>query len=162
MKARPDRPLILIDIAVPRDVDPDVNELHNAHCYDIDDIETRLRDSLTERHEAVPEVEAIIEEEADDFMGYLRSLDVVPVITALRAKAEEIRRVETEKALRQLAHLSDEDRARIDFLGKSILDRFLHKPTLLLKAAAGRGQAKEYAAAISHVFELAEDAPDER
>ncbi|MGA2545410.1 MAG: glutamyl-tRNA reductase [Rectinemataceae bacterium] len=162
MKARPDRPLILIDIAVPRDVDPGVNELRNAHCYDIDDLETRLSDSLTERHEAVPEVEAIIEEEADDFMGYLRSLDVVPVITALRAKAEEIRRVETEKALRQLAHLSDEDRARIDFLGKSILDRFLHKPTLLLKAAAGRGQATEYSAAISHVFELSEDEPDER
>ncbi len=161
METRPGIPLLLIDIAVPRDIDPGVNEVPNARCYDIDDLESRLSDSLAERRKAVPEVEAIIEAEAEAFMEYLRSLDIVPVVTALRAKAEDIRRVETDKALRQLAHLAGEDRARIEFLTKSILDRFLHQPTLRLKAAAGQGQAAEYAAAISHVFDLSGDGIDE-
>ncbi len=160
MEFRPERPLIIIDIAVPRDVDPGVNELANAHCYDIDDLEARLNDSMTERNEAVPEAEAIIEAETDGFMAYLRSLDVVPIVAALRSQAEEIRRVETEKSLRLLAHLAKEDRDRIEFLTKSILDRFLHKPTLRLKAAAESGSAAEYAAAIGYVFALAGDKPD--
>jgi len=160
MESRPERPLIIIDIAVPRDVDPRVNELGNAHCYDIDDLESRLGESMTERSEAVPEVEAILEAETGDFMAYLRSLDVVPIVTALRAQAEEIRRVETEKSLRQLAHLAKEDRDRVEFLTKSILDRFLHKPTLRIKAAAESGSAAEYAAAISYVFDLPGDKPD--
>ena len=160
MEFRPERPLIIIDIAVPRDVDPGVNELANAHCYDIDDLEARLNDSMTERNEAVPEAEAIIEAETDGFMAYLRSLDVVPIVAALRSQAEAIRRVETEKSLRLLAHLAKEDRDRIEFLTKSILDRFLHKPTLRLKAAAESGSAVEYAAAIGYVFDLAGDKPD--
>ena len=160
MEFRPERPLIIIDIAVPRDVDPGVNELANAHCYDIDDLEARLNDSMTERNEAVPEAEAIIEAETDGFMAYLRSLDVVPIVAALRSQAEEIRRVETEKSLRLLAHLAKEDRDRIEFLTKSILDRFLHKPTLRLKAAAESGSAAEYAAAIGYVFALSGDKPD--
>jgi glutamyl-tRNA reductase len=160
MESRPERPLIIIDIAVPRDVDPRVNELGNAHCYDIDDLESRLGESMTERIEAVPEVEAILETETGDFMAYLRSLDVVPIVTALRAQAEEIRRVETAKSLRLLAHLAKEDRDRIEFLTRSILDRFLHKPTLRIKAAAESGSAAEYAAAVSYVFDLAGDKPD--
>jgi glutamyl-tRNA reductase len=154
LASRPERPLIFVDIAVPRDVDPRVNELRNAFCFDIDDLEAKLDESLTERHEAVPEVEAILEAEAAQFMGYLSSLDAVPVITALRSRAEEIRRVETEKNLRQLAHLAKEDRERIEFLTRSILDRFLHIPTLRIKAAACSGAAAEYAAVISDVFDL--------
>jgi glutamyl-tRNA reductase len=154
MEARPDRPLILIDIAVPRDVDPGVSEVPNVHCYDIDDLETKLNDSMSERLEAVPQVEAIIEAEADEFMAYLRSLDMVPIVTALRAKADEIRRVETEKTLRHLSRLPEEDKARIEFLAKSVLDRFLHEPTIRLKAAKDSAQAAEYAAAVRYLFDL--------
>jgi glutamyl-tRNA reductase len=157
MAKRPGRPLIFIDIAVPRDVDPAVNEVANAHCYDIDDLEARLQDSLAERREAVPAVEAIIAEETREFIEYLNSLDVVPVVTALRAKAEEIRRVETEKTLRHLSHLAEEDRARIEFLARSVLNRFLHEPTLRLKAVAGQGKAADYADAVRHIFDLTGD-----
>jgi glutamyl-tRNA reductase len=160
MATRPDRALILIDIAVPRDIDPGVNEVANVSCFDIDDLESRLNDSMSERQKAVPQVEAIIEAEADEFMEYLHALDIVPVVTALRAKAEKIRCVETEKTLRHLAHLSEEDRARVEFLAKSVLDRFLHEPTLRLKASAGSGRAAEYAAAIRYIFDLGEEKPD--
>jgi len=159
---RPERPLILIDIAVPRDVDPQVHEVGNAHCYDIDDLEARLEDSLAERREAVPLVEGIIADETADFMEYLRSLDMVPLVTALRAKAEAIRVAETEKTLRHLSHLSEEDRARIEFLARSVLSRFLHEPTLRLKALAGDGCAADYAQALRHVFDLPVEASDGR
>ena len=161
MGNRPSTPLILIDIAVPRDIDPEVKQVPNVHYYDIDSLEGMLSDSLAERQNAIPDVEAILEAEIDAFMEYLRSLDVVPVVTALRAKADEIRRAETEKALRHLAHLSDEDRARVEFLGRSVLDRFLHDPTLRLKAAASRGCGPEYAETIRYLFNLSENESDE-
>ncbi len=157
---RPERPLIFIDIAVPRDVDPAVREVANAHCYDIDDLEARLEDSLAERRVAIPAVEAIIAEEAAEFMRYVGSLDMIPVVTALRAKAEAIRLAETEKTLRHLAHLPEEDRARVEFLAKSVLSRFLHEPTLRLKALAGDSLAADYAAAVRHVFDLPEGKTD--
>jgi len=154
LATRPERPIVFIDIAVPRDVDPAVRDLPGAHCHDIDDLEARLQDSLAERREAVPAVEAILEEETAAFMDYLASLDIIPVVTALRARAEEIRRTETEKTLRHLAHLAVEDRERIEFLAKSVLNRFLHEPTLRLKAVAGKGRAVEFAAAMNHIFDL--------
>lgn len=152
---REDQPLMFIDIAVPRDVDPRVREVNGAICYDIDDLEAKLQDSLAERRECVPEVEAILEAETAAFMEYLNSLDIVPTVMALRAKAEEIRKTETAKALRALAHLAEEDRARVEFLAQSVLNRFLHEPTRRLRAVAGQGRAVEYAAAVRHIFDLA-------
>jgi len=160
MEGRPGRPMILIDIAVPRDIDPAVNEVPGARCYDIDDLESRLCDALAERRKAVPEAEAILEAETESFMAYLRSLDIVPVVRALRAKAERIRLAETKKALRQLEHLDEEDRHRVEFLARSVLDRLLHEPTLRLKEAAGKGRGNEYAAAVRHLFDLSEEGSD--
>ncbi len=161
MEARPGAPMILIDIAVPRDIDPAVNEVPGARCYDIDDLETKLSDSLAERRKAVPEAEALIADETASFMEYLLSLDIVPVVRALRAKAERIRLAETKKALRQLGDLSDEERARVEFLARSVLDRFLHVPTRRLKEAAGKGRGAEYAAVVRHLFDLSGDVGDE-
>ena len=152
---REDQPLMFIDIAVPRDVDPRVREVEGAICYDIDDLEAKLQDSLAERRECVPEVEAILEAETRAFMEYLNSLDIVPTVMALRAKAEEIRKTETAKALRALSHLAEEDRTRVEFLAQSVLNRFLHEPTRRLRAVAGQGRAVEYAAAVRHIFDLA-------
>lgn len=157
---RQDQPLIFIDIAVPRDVDPRVRDVDGAHCYDIDDLEAKLQDSLAERRECVPQVEAILDEETTAFMEYLNSLDIVPTVMALRAKAEEIRKTETAKALRALAHLAEEDRKRVEFLAQSVLNRFLHEPTRRLRAVAGQGRAVEYAAAVRHIFDLAPENTD--
>ncbi len=154
MRQRPARPLVLIDIAVPRDVDPDVNRLPNVRCYDIDDLSTRLTDSLAERQQEIPQVEAIIAAEAEAFMAWSKSLEIMPVISDLRAKADAIRRAEIEKTFRHLSHLDETDRKRIEFLAESLVNKLLHDPTLRLKAEASNGHAAEYAAAVRHLFAL--------
>lgn len=158
MQQRPARPLVLIDIAVPRDIDPDVNGIRNVRCYDIDDLETRLNGSLAERRAEVPRVEAIVAEETADFMTWFDSLDLKPVITELRAKADVIRRAEIERTLRHLSHLSDADRQHIEVLTESLVNKLLHEPTRRLKAEAGNGHAAEYAAAVRHLFALGPNA----
>jgi glutamyl-tRNA reductase len=154
MRQRPDRPLAFIDIAVPRDVDPDVKQLRNVRCYDIDDLETRLTGSLAERQQEVPQVEAIIAAEAEAFMAWLKSLEIMPVISDLRAKADAIRRAEVDKTLRQLKDLSEADRQRIEAMSEALVNKLLHDATLRLKAEAGNGHAAEYAAAVRHLFAL--------
>lgn len=151
---RPDRPLIFIDIAVPRDVDPEVNALPNVRCYDIDQLEARVSGSLSERQAAVPHVEAIVADEVANFMTWLHSLEIAPVIADLRAKADAIRRAEVDKTLRRLKDLSDADRRRIEALSEALVSRLLHDPTLRLKAEASNGHAAEYAAAVRHLFAL--------
>ncbi len=154
MRQRPDRPLVFIDIAVPRDVDPDINQVPNVRCYDIDDLEARLNGSLAERQQEVPQVEAIIAAEADAFMAWLNSLEIMPVISDLRAKADAIRRAEVDKTLRQLKDLSETDRQRIEAMSEALVNKLLHDATLRLKAEAGNGHAAEYATAVRHLFAL--------
>ncbi|MGH2524021.1 MAG: glutamyl-tRNA reductase, partial [Anaerolineales bacterium] len=101
---RPERPLIFIDIAVPRNVDPEVIRLPNVHCYDIDDLALRLNGSMAEREREIPRVEAIVAEEADAFIAWLSGLDISALIAKLRAKADAIRRAEVKKTLRHLPH----------------------------------------------------------
>jgi glutamyl-tRNA reductase len=153
---RPDRPLVFIDIAVPRDVDPDVGQLPNVHCYDIDRLEERVSGSLAERQQAVPRVEAIVAEETDRFMSWFHGLDIAPVIASLRAKADAIRRAEVDKTLRHLSHLDEADRRRIEALAESLVSKLLHDPTLRLKAEAGNGHAALYADAVRHLFALSQ------
>ena len=154
IRQRPDRPLVFIDIAVPRDVDPDVKQLPHVRCYDIDDLEMRLNGSLAERQQEVPQVETIIAAEAEAFMAWLKSLEITPVIADLHAKADAIRRAEIEKTFRHLSHLDEFDRKRIEILTESLVNKLLHDPTLRLKAEAGNGHAAEYAAAVRHLFAL--------
>jgi glutamyl-tRNA reductase len=154
MTLRPERPLLFVDIAVPRDVDPAVACVPNVHYYDVDSLQGHLKTNVSERENEVPRVEAIVQEEANAFIDWLKRLDVAPVIADLRAHAEAIRRVEVEKALRQLSHLSDSDRRRIESLTLSLLNKILHEPTVRLKAEATNGRAKEFASAICHLFGL--------
>jgi glutamyl-tRNA reductase len=153
MQQRPERPLVLIDIAVPRDVDPDVNQLPNV-SYDIDDLAARLNGSLAGRQQQIPQVEAIIAAEADAFMAWLQSLEIMPVISDLRAKANSIRQAEVDKALRQLKGWSETDRQCIEAMSEALVNKLLHDATLRLKAEANNGHAAEYAAAVRHLFAL--------
>jgi glutamyl-tRNA reductase len=151
---RPGRPLIFIDIAVPRNIDPDVSRLSNVHCYDIDDLQARLNGALAEREREIPRVEAIAAEEASAFMDWLRSLDVAALIAELRVRADALRRAEVEKTLRHLPRLDETERQRIEALAESLVNKLLHAPTLRLKAEAGNGHAAEYAAAARYLFAL--------
>jgi glutamyl-tRNA reductase len=152
--ARPARPLVLIDIAVPRDVDPDVRRLPNTHYYDIDDIEADLNDGLAERQQEVPRVEDIVAEETRAFLAWFGTLEIAPLIGDLRAKAEAIRRAEVEKTLRRLPQLGEAERRQIETMTEALVNKLLHDPTLRLKAEASQGQAGEHAAAARYLFAL--------
>ena len=151
---RPERPLIFIDIAVPRNVDPDVSRLSNVHCYDIDDLQSRLNGALAEREREIPRVEALVAEEASAFMNWLRGLDIAALIAELRVRADTLRRAEVEKTLRHLPRLDEMERQRIETLTESLVNKLLHAPTLRLKAEVGNGHAAEYAAAARYLFAL--------
>jgi glutamyl-tRNA reductase len=154
LTARPQRPLVLIDIAVPRDVDPEVRGLPNVHYYDIDDLEAHLNGALAERQQSVPQVEAIAAEEMDRFAEWLAGLDLAPIIAGLRTKADAIRRAEVDKTLRRLPDLTPDEREHIESLSEALVNKLLHEPTSRLRAEAGNGHAAEYAAAVRALFAL--------
>lgn len=151
---RPHRPLVCIDIAVPRDIDPEVRRLPNVHYYDIDDLEAHLNGALAERQQEIPRVEAIVVEETQAFWGWLRGLEIVPLIADLRAKADAIRRAEVEKTLRRLPDLGEDERHHIETMTEALVNKLLHDPTRRLKAEANNGHAAQYAAAVRDLFAL--------
>jgi glutamyl-tRNA reductase len=154
LASRAERPVVFIDIAVPRDVDPQVRDLPGVHCYDIDDLEAHLNGGLAERRQEVPRVEAIVSEEAEAFLNWSKSLEITPLIADLRAKADGIRRAEVEKTLRRLPHLGDAERQHIETLTEALVNKLLHDPTVRLKAEARQGNAATYAAALRELFAL--------
>ena len=125
--------LLLLDVAVPRDIDPAVADLPGVKLFDIDDIEAVSRASLRGRRREVLRVEAHVEDEVEDFLTWWRSLDIVPVVSALRERAEEIRRRELERALRRLPGLDGEERERLDAMTRAIVKKMLDRPIARLK-----------------------------
>ena len=154
LPGRQERPLIFLDIAVPRDVDPDVADLPLVSLYSLDDLQHHLEDSLAARKAAVPQVEAILAAEQAEFIAYLHTLDVAPIIRALRDQAEAIRLAELEKTLRRMPHLSEDDRRRLDALTRAIVNKLLHTPTVKLKEAALSPRAAETASIARRLFGL--------
>ncbi|MGB4593290.1 MAG: glutamyl-tRNA reductase [Coriobacteriia bacterium] len=136
MRGRGGRPLFLIDIAVPRDIDPAVNDLSNVFVYDIDDLNGVVEANLEERMREARRAEVIIDEEIAEFARWRESLEVVPTVAAIRAKAEVIRQSEMEKALKRLGALSEKELQTIDALTCAIVNKMLHGPTARLKQAA--------------------------
>lgn len=129
------RPLFLIDIAVPRDIDPAVNDISSVFLYDIDDLSGVVESNLEERMGEARRAEGIIDEEIAAFFAWVESMEVVPTVAAIRAKAEVIRQMELEKALRRL-DLSERDRKTVEALTCAIVNKMLHGPTARLKKAA--------------------------
>lgn len=156
MVQRPNRPLVLIDIAVPRDIDPAVVEVPNVTCHNIDDLLAQFKDGWCNREQEVPKVEAIVAEEVKAFNDWERCASVSPLIADLHAKADTIRRAEVEKTLRHLSHLADSDRRRIELLTISLVNKLLHDPTLHLKNEAANGLDPNTLSTIRHLFALAE------
>jgi glutamyl-tRNA reductase len=156
MAGRNGRGLLFIDIAVPRDIDPAVAEVHGVHLFDIDDIEAVTASGLNGREQEVERVEAIIEEEVAAFLEWWRSLDVVPVIAALRERAESIRRQEVERTLGRLTDLDDESRQRIEAMTAAIVKKMLDRPIARLKDGADKGL---YMEALEDLFDLPASGP---
>lgn len=154
MARRPERPLLIIDIAVPRDVEPEVGALPGVHLYDIDDLQSMVERNLAERQAEIPRVEAIVAEEVATCMAWFRALDVVPTIVELRRRADAVRQAEVERALRRLSGLSDEEREVIQALSKRIVNKLLHEPTVRLKQHANGHSGFYYTEAIRELFGL--------
>jgi glutamyl-tRNA reductase len=154
MKHRPNRPIILMDIAVPRDVDPNVTTIPNVKLYDMDTLTARLEDSLSRREAEVPAVEAILAEEQATFTDYLNTLDVVPIISEIRQQADAIREAELSKTLRRLPELPPETHQQLDLLTRAIVKKILHTPTRRLREAAATRHATDYANITRGLFGL--------
>jgi len=152
LAARPHRPVVLLDIAVPRDVEPEAGALPGVRLYDLDALQEHLEDALASRRQAVPQVEAIVEEEVAAFVAYLQTLEVVPIIRALRSQAEAVRRAELEKTLRKMPDLTEEERMRLEALTQAIVNKLLHPPTVALKEAAQGPRGAETAAIARRLF----------
>jgi glutamyl-tRNA reductase len=138
MRVRDGRPLVLVDLAVPRDIDPACGEVPGVHVFDLDDLERVVADTLDVRAEEVDAVEELARDGADEFRTWLRAEAATPQIRAMRERAEELRQVELERFLARMTHLSVEDRQRIDQLTRGIVNRLLHAPTMQLREAAER------------------------
>ena len=135
-RGRKNSPLFLIDIALPRDIDPEVNDLSDVYLYNIDDLSGVVSANLEERMHEAELAEVIVGEEMDAFERWLESLEVVPTVAAIRAKAETIRQAELEKAIRRLGGLSAKELQTVEALTGSIVSKMLHGPTERLKRVA--------------------------
>jgi glutamyl-tRNA reductase len=148
------RPLCIIDIAVPRDVEPAVADEANVFLYNIDDLRQIVGANLDRRRAEVPRAEGIVHEGVEEFWTWYSSLVVVPTIRDLRERAERVRQEETERLLRRLAHLAPEDQQAIDALTRSLLNKILHSPTSRLREAAGNGRGTTVLDVLRYLFEL--------
>ena len=156
MSARPDRPMILVDIAVPRNVDPAVSTIPGVRCVDLDDLHAHVSKTLVERTLEIPRANAILEEEIEACIAALRHLDVQPLIADLRAHTDAVRRETLLRARRHFAHLSAEDQARLEAFSESLINRLFHEPMVRLRAEARNGQGAGYAVALRELFGLAQ------
>ena len=157
MRLRAERPLVLIDIAVPRDIDPDAGNIPNVKLFDIDGLNAQLEDSLTRRMEEVPRVRQIVLEELLKFEDYWKSLEILPLISDIHQQAEMIRTAELKKTLRRMPDLTEAERERIEALTQSLVKKLLDPPTRRLRAEATSQRAPDYAALARHLFDLSED-----
>lgn len=133
MRRRKNRPIFFIDIAVPRDIDPEINRVSNIYVYDIDDLKGVIEENLNEREKEALKGERIIETATIRFRSWLLSLDVVPTIVAIRQKLEDIRQAELKKTFSTLKTASPEDRKAIERLTISMINKIMHDPILFLK-----------------------------
>ena len=152
--ARKGRPLLLVDLAVPRDLDPAINELEGCFLYDVDDLEAVVSETLSGRRGEAARAEALVAEEAQRFRDWQASLDIVPTIAAIRALAEEIRDSELAKAG---SRLSESERRHVESVTSQILAKLLHLPTIRMKEAAAAADGVIYADVVRHLFGLGEE-----
>lgn len=133
MKDRKQRPVFLIDISVPRNIDPKINDLDNVYLYNIDDLQGIVDANMFERKKEAEKAEKIIEEEIEPFLKWLSSLDSVPTIVALREKAEEIKREEFEKLMNRFPDMEEGQKKAIEYMASAIMNKLIHPPTVALK-----------------------------
>jgi glutamyl-tRNA reductase len=152
---RTERPLVLVDLAVPADVERSVAGIEGVRLFDVDDLRAGLDGALASRLAEVPKVEEIVEDEVASFGRRYRELEIEPLVAALRLRAEEIREQEVERALRRLGDVDPETAAQLEHLSRSLVKKLLHEPTARLRERAGDGDVDDVAAAVRELYGLA-------
>ena len=133
MKERKHNQVFLIDISVPRNIDPEVNDLENVYLYNIDDLQGVVDANMFERQKEAEKAEKIIEEEMETFLKWQSSLDSVPTIRALRARAEEIKSEELSKLLNKMTDIGEQEKEAIEYMATALVNKLIHPPTAALK-----------------------------
>jgi glutamyl-tRNA reductase len=154
LPGRRGRPLFFIDISVPRNVDPAVNDLENVFVYDVDDLRSVVEANLRERKRRAQQAESLVEREVTKFADRLRSLEVVPTIVSLREKLEEIRRAELGRTLARLPGADEVTRQALEALSQGIVNKILHAPTVKLRDSSKAGHGHRWMEVISELFGL--------
>jgi glutamyl-tRNA reductase len=157
LRARRGKPVLFVDLAVPRDVDPSLASVDGCFVYDVDDLEAVVSASLDGRRAEAVAAERIVAAEAERFHAWQSSLAVVPAIASLRAQAEGIRAAELARIETRLGRLSESERAMVDRVTSQIVNKLLHGPTVRMKEAAMTPDGLIYAEVVRHLFGLGED-----
>ena len=152
---RRNRPMFFIDIAVPRDIDPGINDLDNAYLYDIDDLQGVVETNKKEREKEAAAAEIIIDGEIGRFHSWLRTLDVTPTIISIREKVESVRKIELEKLMSNLGEkLSDKEKKAIESATAAMINKILHMPISNLKKMADTAEGDLHLDSARKLFDL--------
>jgi len=158
-RERGERPLVLIDIAVPRDIDPTVRDLPGIALYDMDDLQHAVVQRRSVREAEAARARVVVDEEVERFDAWLASLDVVPTVAALRERGQQVVDSVLAENEKRWESLSDADRERLRTMALAVVKRMLHEPTLRLKGAAGQESSYVYVQALRELFALDGSAP---
>jgi glutamyl-tRNA reductase len=151
---RMNRPMFLIDISVPRNIDPAVRHVDNAFLFDVDDLKHRVQQNRAERLQEAEKAERMVVEEVDATVEWMKSLEVTPTIVALRSRVEEIKQAEVEKALGRLPHLSRQDRELVEGMASSIVNKLIHRTMVTLKTEVTSSDGPAFVEAARRFFHL--------
>ncbi|MCB0248040.1 MAG: glutamyl-tRNA reductase [Anaerolineae bacterium] len=157
LERRNGAPLVIVDVALPRDVEHEVSELSGVLRFDIDDLNGVVDANLAQREAAIPAVETIIQQELDEFLCWLRGREVVPVLVDLRRKVESLAAGELDTALRRLDGADPQAEEAMRLLVHRIVGKLLHEPTVRLKSEAANGNGVAYADALREMFALGDE-----
>jgi glutamyl-tRNA reductase len=161
MERRDGTPLLVVDVAVPRDVDPGARQVPGVTLLDMDDLMRFTESSLNERRREVSRVQGIIMDELEQFQTDRTARELTPLVTSLRQRGESIRTAELERFRAKLAGLDPDARNAVEALSLGIVNKLLHEPTVRLKDAAGTARGELYADALAALFDLPDGLPDD-
>ncbi|CUS36623.1 Glutamyl-tRNA reductase [Candidatus Nitrospira nitrosa] len=159
VQERMNRPMFLIDISVPRNIDPAVRHVDNAFLFDIDDLKHRVEQNRAERVQEAEKAERMVIEEVTMILDWMKSLEVTPTIVALRNRVEDIKRAEVEKVLGRLGHLSAQDRELVEGLASSIVNKLIHRTMVTLKSEVNSSSGPAFVEAARQFYALDQPAP---